>query len=90
LPWGPEAIIVSSTERPDLLTQTTMETIEGTPAAWPVTHTFFCEERGEQITHEAETAAIALKKLTAGAPWHLVRLTYLSSVDADGRFVYDF
>lgn len=67
-----------------------METIEGTPAVWPITHTFYSEERGEQITHQAETPVAALRKLTNNAPWHLVRLTYLQSVDANGRFVYDF
>ena len=67
-----------------------METIEGTKAVWPIIHTFYCEERGEQITHEAETAAMALHKLSQGAPWHLVRLSYVQSVDATGRFVYDF
>lgn len=67
-----------------------METIEGAPAVWPITHIFFNEESGKQITHEAETAVIALQKLTNNAPWHLVRLTYVQSVDANGRFVYDF
>lgn len=67
-----------------------METIEGTSAVWPITHTFYDEERGEQITHEAETAAMALQKLSLGIPWHLVRLSYVQSIDATGRFVYDF
>jgi hypothetical protein len=67
-----------------------METIEGTKAVWPITHTFFDEESHEQITHQAETARAALQKLEQGAPWHRQRHTYLSSIDAQGRFVYDF
>jgi hypothetical protein len=67
-----------------------METIEGISAAWPITHTFFDEESGQQITHQAKTAVAAHGKLELGTPWHLQRLTYLSSVDANGRFVYDF
>lgn len=67
-----------------------METIEGTPAVRPIIHTFFSEERGEQICQEAETAAIALRQIVGDRPWHLISLTYQQSVDATGRFVYDF
>ena len=67
-----------------------METIEGTPAALPIVHTFFSEERNEQLCCEAKTAEAAFAKLANNAPWHLVRLTYVQSVDANGRFVYSF
>ena len=68
-----------------------METIEGTPAVRPITHTFYSEGCREQITCEAETAVIALRKLVGDdCPWHLISLTYIQSIDATGRFVYDF
>lgn len=66
---------------------TPVETVEGTPAVWPVTHTFYSEERSEQISIAAETAASARQLLGCCS---LFKLTYVQSVDAEGRFVYDF
>lgn len=64
-----------------------METISGTPATWPIMHTFFNEESREQVSIAMETAVSARKAFEACGMHHL---TYIQSVDATGQFVYDF
>lgn len=68
-----------------------METIEGTPAQWPVMHWFEDLMNGEQYKICAETTSSARASLLAGLrqedDW--VRIQWLQSKDAEGRFVYE-
>lgn len=64
-----------------------MTTVDGIPAAWPITHTFYSEERSEGISIVAETPSNARLNLEH-CGWH--NLTYTCSRDGAGRFVYDF
>ena len=68
-----------------------METVEGTPAKWPVTHTFYDISTDETYHIHAESAGAARSNLFCTLPYtdDCVTLQYMRSVDADKRFVYD-
>jgi hypothetical protein len=71
---------------------TRMETVEGTPAQWPITHTFIDAMDGQHGTQHAivaETPASARELLLATMTFQS-HLVYMQSQDAAGRFVYDF
>lgn len=64
-----------------------METIQGTPAVEPITHTFFDEEAQIELQIVAETPISARNLLAACG---VTKLVYCQSVDAAMSFVYDF
>ena len=64
----------------------TMTRVEGTPAVWPVTHTFDNLESNTQESIVAETPASARQLFAACG---ITNLMYVQSQDAEGRFVYD-
>ena len=63
-----------------------MKTVFGALAVEPVTHTFFSEELGQQLTFVGQTSHFAYGYLIAY--YDLGGLTYSCSVDSLGRYVY--
>jgi hypothetical protein len=64
-----------------------METITGKHAVWPILHTFYNVESGEEVSIVMETPNTARLNLEACG---LYRLLYICSVDAENEYVYFF